>query len=225
MRPSRSMRGECAVAVPARRCCSILPSAMTMSASDEPVAIGRRAGAPRRAQPARVALREHDSAPSSGMAAKPFAHSILPLHRALVPVPQQQMRDEAGQRRRSRCRSARAGPAPRTGAGCSAGTAPRSGGRRGRTPAPAVPAANSATTAAISARPPAIRGRRGNRAGRSAAADGSSVCQRRRAVELEQVEEIVVGRVQALRRVGQDREEGDDPGADQQRLLSWSSRR
>ena len=39
------------------------------------------------------------------------------------------------------------------------------------------------------------------------------------AVELEQVEEVVVGAAQALRRVGQDREEGDDPGADQDRAL------
>ena len=39
------------------------------------------------------------------------------------------------------------------------------------------------------------------------------------AVELEEVEEVVVGRVQALRRVGEDREEGDEQGADQQRLL------
>ena len=40
-----------------------------------------------------------------------------------------------------------------------------------------------------------------------------------RPVEAEQVDQIVVGRVQPDRGVGQDREEGDDPGADQQRQL------
>ena len=39
------------------------------------------------------------------------------------------------------------------------------------------------------------------------------------AVELEQVEEVVVGGAQALRGVGQHREEGDDPGADEDRAL------
>ena len=39
-----------------------------------------------------------------------------------------------------------------------------------------------------------------------------------RAVKLEEIEEVVVGRVEALRGVGEDGEEGDDPGADQERL-------
>ena len=86
-------------------------------------------------------------------------------------------------------------------------------------PAPAEPAANSATTAAISARPPAIL------------QAGEEIGQRVRqleqdeglpaagAVELEQVEQVVIGRAQALRGVGEDREEGDEPGADQERRL------
>ena len=44
----------------------------------------------------------------------------------------------------------------------------------------------------------------------------------RRAVELEQVEQVVVDAIQPERRVGQDREEGDDPGAEQQ-LAVWLS--
>ena len=47
--------------------------------------------------------------------------------------------------------------APRTCAGCSAGSPPRGCGRRGPSRCPPVPATNSATTAPISARPPAIR--------------------------------------------------------------------
>ena len=83
---------------------------------------------------------------------------------------------------------------------------------------PAVPAANSATTAAISASPPAIR-RPGEEIGEGVRKpEMDQRLPAARAVELEEVQEIVVGGVQALRGVGEDREEGDEPGADQQRL-------
>ncbi len=46
------------------------------------------------------------------------AHRVLPPHRALVPVAQQQVREQREKPGRSRCRSRRSGSARRTCAGC-----------------------------------------------------------------------------------------------------------
>ena len=156
-RRSRSSRGERRRRRGGDRCRSIVPSAI--------VDVGQRPGR-RRSASTRGALDERRrarwrwrgrSVAASGTAAKPFATSVLPPHGALVPLPQQQIGDAGWWRRRS------ATPVQRE---------EHQRGEEARDVQPVlrldqaegeagvgagVPAANSATTAAISARPPAIR--------------------------------------------------------------------
>ena len=117
-RPTRSEPGK-QLSAPGGDSRSILPSAMTMSAATSPSASGSPAktvgehGGQRR-------VLQRRSVGASGTAAKPVvAHgSVLPPDGALVPLPQDEMRDQAGGAEDHDAGKPRAAPGPRRGAEC-----------------------------------------------------------------------------------------------------------
>ena len=218
--------GELDARLGRRRCrrrdarqCARPPISISASASPA-VDIGSAGSRPRPGSAPGCARRPASSAPLGRERRRsPCPHVSSPaLMRALVPAPQGEVRDQrqhqedqdAGhrdqQQRREHARDLAACSPLR---GC---------GRRGPTAAPPVPATNSATTAPISARPPAdaqAAEEIGQRARQAQCQQHLPARWRRRAG---------TGRADCGRRCcspsvvfDSDREEGHDPGADQQR--------
>ena len=97
---------------------STRPSATTMSTAQRPSASGSAAGIVEQHAGHR-GVGDRRSAAASGLSAKPrSAMSVLPAHGALVPLPREEMRDEAGGGVDHHAGQATAAPAPRRGAGC-----------------------------------------------------------------------------------------------------------